>query len=215
MNSRSGIQTVLLCTLSLALGLVATPVAYGQDARLQKRLGPQSAAAVAALVDSARALDLPTEPLVQKALEGHSKGASDEAIVAAVRALIRDLASARAALGDDIDDDVLLIAAAVLDAGGTPSQLGRLRRHRSNEAFGGGLAGLVYLMSRGVPAEQSLDLIGAMLDAKLSEGEFLSLQRLVERDLMSGAPAAEAAAVRARALIRHGRPQGPGSGMRP
>src|SRR5690606_30140938 len=142
--------------------------ALAQDPRLHKRLDPETAAAVAALVDSASTLGLPAEPLVQKALEGQSKGASGDAIVRAVRELIRDLATARDALGDDVGVDALLLAAAALDAGATPAQLERLRPHRSRESFAGGLAGLVYLMSRGVPAEQSLDLIAAMLNARLS-----------------------------------------------
>jgi hypothetical protein len=209
-------RAISAAALAFAFGLALGPrPALAQDARLHKRLDPQTAAAVAALVDSAGTLGLPSEPLVQKALEGQSKGASGDAIVGAVRALIRDLAVARAALGDDVGVDALRLAAAALDAGATPSQLERLRPHRSREAFAGGLAGLVYLISRGVPAEQSLDLIAAMLDARLSAAEFASLQRLVERDMMAGAPPAEAAAVRARALIRHGRPAGPGGGVRP
>ncbi|HEY8469537.1 MAG TPA: hypothetical protein VIL18_07835 [Longimicrobiales bacterium] len=212
MITRSIASVALACAFGLTLG---ARHALAQDARLQKRLDPQTAAAVAALVDSAGALGLPAEPLVQKALEGQSKGASGNAIVGAVRALIRDLATARDALGDDVDVDALRLAAAALAAGATPAQLERLRPHRSREAFAGGLAGLVYLMSRGVPAEKSLDLIAAMLDARLSAAEFASLQRLVERDMMAGAPAAEAATVRAQALIRHGRPAGPGGGVRP
>lgn len=212
MSTRIGIRFALVCALASVLGLTAATEAHAQDERLQKRLEPQVAAAVATLADSARALDLPTEPLVQKALEGQSKGATGAVIVDAVRALIRDLSTAREALGDDIGVDALRLGAAALDAGGTPSQLERLRPHRSRESFAGGLAGLVYLMSRGVPAEQSLDLISAMLSARLSEAEFASLQRLVERDLMAGTPAAEAATVRARALILHGRPNGPDGG---
>lgn len=210
------VRAIAGVALACALALTLVPRhALAQDPRLQKRLDPQTAAAVAALVDSARTLELPAEPLVQKALEGQSKGASGDAIVGAVRALIRDLATARDALGDDVGVDALRLAAAALDAGATPSQLERLRAHRSREAFAGGLAGLVYLISRGVPAEQSLDLIAAMLNARLSAAEFASLQRLVERDMMAGAPPAEAAAVRARALIRHGRPAGLGDGVRP
>lgn len=202
----------LVCALGLTFG---PRHALAQDPRLHKRLDPETAAAVAALVDSASTLGLPTEPLVQKALEGQSKGASGDAIVRAVRELIRDLATARDALGDDVGVDALLLAAAALDAGATPAQLERLRPHRSRESFAGGLAGLVYLMSRGVPAEQSLDLIAAMLNARLSAAEFASLQRLVERDMMAGTPPAEAAASRAQALIRHGRSGGFGDRVRP
>ena len=212
MSVRPIIGTAFACAFALAF---APRHALAQDARLYKRLDPQTAAAVAALVDSASTIGLPSEPLVQKALEGQSKGASGDAIVRAVRALIRDLSTARDALGNDVGVDALLLAAAALDAGATPTQLERLRPHRSRESFAGGLAGLVYLLSRGVPAEQSLDLIAAMLNARLSAAEFASLQRLVERDMMAGTPPAEAVAVRARALIRHNRSGGLGERVRP
>ncbi|MFS8636711.1 MAG: hypothetical protein FWJ74_01405 [Gemmatimonadota bacterium] len=202
------------CVHVILAGVLAAQEVNAQDARLQQRLDPPTAAAVAALVDSASALGLPTEPLVQKALEGQSKGATGDAIVAAVRALVRDLAIAREALGDDVGPDALSLAAAALDAGVAPSHLERLRLHRSQAAFPAGLAGVVYLTLRGVPAEQSVDLIAAMLDARLSEAEFASLQRMVERDLRAGVPPARAAAVRTRALILHGRVHGPTGGPR-
>jgi hypothetical protein len=197
------------------LGLLAAQDAFAQDIRLQNRLEPRTAVIISALVDSARTLDLPTEPLVQKALEGQSKGASGDAIVHAVRSLIRDLGAARAALGGDVGADVLLAAATVLDAGGTPPQLERLRPHRSREALTASLAGLAYLISRGVPAEQSADIVVAMLNARLPGKAFATLQRMVERDLMAGTPAMEAAAVRANALLRLDRPDGAGGGWRP
>lgn len=215
MRSKALTRAALFCALAPLFSFAAAPEAHAQDPRLKQRLEPHTAAAVAALVDSARVLDLPGEPLIQKALEGQSKGASHEAIVAAVRDLLRDLAAARDALGPDVDVDALRLAAAALDAGATPAQLERFRPHRSSSALAGAMAGFVYLLSRGVPAEQSADLITAMLNARLSAADFASLQRLVERDLLTGAPAAEAARVRASALIRHGRVGGPGDEVRP
>lgn len=211
-RARRGALVHALC-FAVALVLVGAARSEAQDARLSGRLDPATAAAVATVVESARAEGLPTEPLVQKALEGRSKGAPGEAIVDAVSALARDLATARAVFGTGVPDDVLVLAAAALDAGATPAHLERLRPHGEREAFAGGIAGLVYLLSRGVPAEQSLQLIDEMLAARLPATDFASLQQLVERDLMAGAPAAEAAAVRARALIGSGR-RGAAGGVR-
>ena len=83
------------------------------------------------------------------------------------------------------------------------------------EAFTGGLTGMVYLLSRGVEAEQSFDLISSMMEARLSDGAFFSLQQQVERDLMVGTPVSEAATVRANALIRHGPTFRRGGGVQP
>src|SRR6266576_2158942 len=64
------------------------------DSRLE-RLDAATRPTVAALVDSAHTAMLPTEPLVQRALEGATKRASGDAIVAAVRRLAADLGHAR------------------------------------------------------------------------------------------------------------------------
>lgn len=220
--SRNWTMRPRACTLAAMLAsfvifsLGVAPRANAQEnSRLTERLDPAVAAAVSEVVEGARALGLPTEPLIQKALEGHSKGASAEAILAAVQALSDDLGAARATLGEGIEDDALLIAAAALDAGGSPALLERLRPFRSNEAFTGGLTGMVYLLSRGVEAEQSFDLISSMMEARLSDGAFFSLQQQVERDLMVGTPVSEAATVRANALIRHGPTFRRGGGVQP
>jgi hypothetical protein len=189
--------------------------AHAQDTRLQTRLEPRITAVVSALVDSARALELPTEPLVQKALEGQSKGASGDAIVNAVRSRTHDLDAARNALGGDVGADVLVAAASVLEAGGKPPQLERLRPHRSGEPLAASLAGLGYLISRGVPAERSTDLIVDMLDARLPGKAFITLQRMVEDDLVAGRSATEAAALRANTLIRLSRRDRAGGGWQP
>src|SRR5438876_159575 len=68
------------------------------DPRLE-RLDAATRPAVAALVDSAGRALLPTEPLVQRALEGATKRASGELIVAAVRRFAVELGHARDALG--------------------------------------------------------------------------------------------------------------------
>ena len=193
-------------TLLVSYGLVAVCAlpAAAQEARLTQRLDARTAAAVVALVDSARALSLPTEPLAQKALEGASKGASSAVIEAALRAMVHDLYVARGALGADVSAEALQYGAAALDAGLPADLLQRLSAQRARRGLPGALAGLTYLLSRGVPAGAALDIVQAMLQADLTHAEFVSLQRLVDQDVRAGVPSAEAAQVRARALIRHG-----------
>ena len=64
--------------LLVSLLLILPSVAAAQDARLAERLDAATAASVQQMVDSARTGGLPTEPLVQKALEGGTLGASGE-----------------------------------------------------------------------------------------------------------------------------------------
>ncbi|HEX9936922.1 MAG TPA: hypothetical protein VGB15_07360, partial [Longimicrobium sp.] len=79
-------------------------VAAAQDARLRAALPAPVAATVQAVVDSARAEGLPTEPLTAKALEGASKGADAGRIVASVRTLAGRLRTAREALGPAVGE---------------------------------------------------------------------------------------------------------------
>src|SRR2546422_8005627 len=60
-------------------------------ARLNRRVPPGVAAAVRALADSAAARGLPTDPLVDKAIEGSAKGVDPERVVAAVRLVFTQL----------------------------------------------------------------------------------------------------------------------------
>ncbi|HEY6209941.1 MAG TPA: hypothetical protein VIW28_12825, partial [Gemmatimonadales bacterium] len=95
---------------ALAAAFVASAAA-GQDPRLA-RLPPEAQASVGALVDSARAAGLPAEPLVQRALEGATKGAPGDLIVAAVQRLAVDLGRARDALGSSASPAELSAGAA-------------------------------------------------------------------------------------------------------
>ena len=107
-------------TLSALLALPAA--AQAQDGRLTERLDAATAARVQQVVDSARRAGLPNEPLVQKALEGATLGASNDRIVAAVQSLHGQLRRARGALGGDASDAELTAAAGstAVGPGGVP-----------------------------------------------------------------------------------------------
>jgi hypothetical protein len=154
------------------------------------------------LLDSAEARGVPREPLVQKALEGASKAASNEAILAALRTLSLRLTAARAALGSN--SGVQLVAGAgALEAGADTADLRRLRRFAGEAHLANAFLGLTFLLQRGLTSEQATDIVTAMLDARLTGSDFTTLQRMVEQDIRAGAPATEAARLRAQALIRH------------
>src|SRR5438067_2201028 len=142
-----------LLTLLLAATLAALQAAQGPDPRLE-RLDSISRPIVTALVDSARAVALPTEPLVQRALEGATKRATADRIVAAVRRLAVDLGHARDALGATASPTELTAAAAALRAGAPPATLTELRRIR-REPLTVPLAVLTDLVASGVPVDSA------------------------------------------------------------
>lgn len=82
--------------LALALALVAGPLAaQSVQGRLAGRIPSAAVPAVDSLVQAARSDGLPTEPLIQKALEGGAKQVPAPRIVGAVRVSLSQLREAR------------------------------------------------------------------------------------------------------------------------
>ena len=191
--------------LVLALAVAAPLAAQSDDPRLA-RLDPAVRPAVAGLVDSARAARLPTEPLVQRALEGTSKRAAGDRILAAVRRLARDLGTARSALGGAATAPEIDAGAAALHAGARPADLTALRARRPRQSLVVPLGVLADLVATGVPADTAAAAVLA-LAAGTADEEYLAFRRNVERDIALGAPPAAAAAVRSTAATAGATPR--------
>ena len=151
--------------------------AAAQDPRLATRLDPAVRSAVTDLVDSARARHLPSEPLIQKALEGASKGASGPRIVAAVRGLLDNLQTARGALGTESTDQELVAGAAALRAGATTSSLTELRQARGRRPLEVPLAVLADLVARGVTMDAAYRSVLDLARTNAADTDFLRLGR--------------------------------------
>jgi hypothetical protein len=165
--------------LSALLALPAT--AQAQDGRLTERLDAATAARVQQVVDSARQAGLPSEPLVQKALEGATLGASDDRIVAAVQSLHGQLRRARGALGGEASDAELTAAAGALRAGLDPSALQRLQSLRAGQPLVVPIAVLTDLVAEGVPpAEATRSVLDLARDGR-PDDEFVALRRQVQQ----------------------------------
>lgn len=174
--------------------LIAVQVTAPPDPRLD-RLDPETRAIVAAVVDSAATAGLPVEPLIQRALEGATKGAPGTRIVAAVRRLTADLGVARSALGSRAAAPELEAAAAALRAGATPQLLAELRDIR-RPPLTMALSVLADLVASGVPADSASAVVLALAPSA-RDADLVELRRAVERDISLGAPPGAAAAVRA------------------
>ena len=179
--------------LTLSLSLLA-PAASAQDVRLD-RLAPDARAQVSGVIDSARAAGLPADPLVNRALEGASKGAPAPLIVQAVRRLAADLGRAREALGPTAGTVELAAAADALRAGASPGVLRRLRDALGVRRLAVPLGVTADLTSRGVPPDTAATLV-ITLARSVEDAQLLALEREVERDIALGAPPLAAAAGR-------------------
>jgi hypothetical protein len=179
--------------------LLALPAtARAQDERLTERLDAATSAQVQQVVDSAKAAGLPSEPLVQKALEGATLGASNDRIVAAVQGLHGQLRRARQALGGDASDAELTTAAGALRAGLEPSALRRLQSLRPDQPLVVPIAVLTDLVAEGVPpAEATRSVLDLARDGR-PDDEFVALRRQVHQrgagDESMGRPALQPAA---------------------
>ena len=189
----------------LVLGALgwAEPMA-AQDPRLAGHLSGPALESVQSIVDSARALALPSEPLVQKALEGAAKGASPDRIVTALQHLLADLVASRSALGAAASDNDLVAGASALRAGARAQDLRALTGARAGQHLTVPLAVLSDLVSRGVSGDTAAAVVVALAIRGAPDAEFNALERDVTRDIQAGAPPAAAASLRA----RHGPPQG-------
>jgi hypothetical protein len=188
--------------VAAVLGGLLPSAAFAQAERLGGRLDERARAAVAALVDSARSAGLPADPLVNKALEGASKGADGGRIVTAVRALAADLARSRAALGRSASEVELVAGAAALRAGAAPAFLEGLRADYPRATLAVPLAVMADLVARGVPADTASRSVVTLVRAGLQEAQLVAFRQSVERDIALGAPAGAAAAVRVNAAER-------------
>ena len=182
----------------MVLALVAGRV-EAQDARLA-RLDRRVQKEVAALVDTARSLGIPSEPVVDKALEGAAKRAPNDRIINVVRSRFRELVAARGALGSGAMDAEVIAAADALHAGANPQVITALRTRRPGAPLTIPLAVLADLIARGVPADTASQAVLALATKPGTDAEFAEMRDDIERDIAKGAPPAIAAGLRTRGV---------------
>jgi hypothetical protein len=163
-------------------------------ARLDGRFDVRARAALERVIDSALVAGVPAEPLVDKALEGASKGAPTEAVLRAVRGLAGDLTIARQALGANTLVGEMTAGAAALRAGVEPGALRSLRRDRPGQPLVVALGVLTDLIARGVPVDGAARSVLALTKAGIVDEQLVAFRRDVERDIGIGAPPAVAVA---------------------
>lgn len=178
MRSIPSVARLVLLLLSVCAGpLIA------QDRRLGERLDSTTASAVQLLVDSAHATGLPTEPLVQKALEGKTMGANAERIQEAVSALLDRLGRAREALGPDAGQAELTAGASALRAGLAPASLRQLHALRTGSSLAVPISVLTDLVVQGLPQDEATREVLDLARNGRSDDDFVALRRRMEERL--------------------------------
>jgi hypothetical protein len=207
----------LIAIVAVGATAASALAAQGDVARLTGRVPPDVAAAVSALVDSAHARHLPAGPLIDKALEGATKGAAPERIVTAVHDVLGRLDRAAVAIATDPADparaEEVEAGAFALSAGLTDGDIGEIARTAPRGQptivalqVAGALAAL------GVPRAQTVSLVRAEIQSGRPLGDLSSLTGQVQAAMAGGVPAAAAAAGLERAAAAHATPHGQAQG---
>jgi hypothetical protein len=180
----------------LPLAALAAPV----DKRLVERLDPATADEVWKVVESARAQGVPEDPLIVTALEGASKHARPERIVAAVRERFAALAAAKEALGPASTPGEIAAGAGALMSGVPRDTLARLRLGRPNGSLVVALVVLADLVTRRVPVETASAAVLHASRIGARDADLLRLRSRVESDIKNGVSPAAATLARLQGL---------------
>ena len=182
----------------------ATVVSAGaQDPRANLKLDAPTKAAIAAVVDSAKAQGIPVEPLMERVYEGMSKGADGPRIVAAVRSLALDMANAQRAMGSVASIEEIKAAASAMHAGVPAVELGRMKKQSGlRRSLTLPFTVLADIVSRGVPVSTAANAIRSLVGAGAKDKDINQFQRNVKEDIQQGAPPAAAAETRAKGAAK-------------
>jgi len=160
------------------------------------RLDAPSRASVEKALDSARALGLPSAPIVAKVAEGVSKGAGGSRIARVVGEMVVSMARAREALGPASTDAELVAGAGALQAGASPDALRRVRAAQPRRSATQPLVVLADLARRGVPARDAAGAVARLIQLGASDAELARLRTDIARDVADGVPPAAATSLR-------------------
>lgn len=197
-------------SLMLVVGLAASVATAGaQDPRAALKLDATTSAAIRAVVDSAKSQGIPVEPLMEKLYEGLGKGADGPRIVAAVRSLASEMATAHRALGTVASADEIKAGASAVHAGVPAVELGKMKKQSGlRRSLTLPFTVLADIVSRGVPVGTAANAIRALVGAGAKDKEINEFQRNVKVDIEQGAPPAAAAETRAKGATPSGKPDG-------
>jgi len=188
----------------LALALFLLPCRLvAQDARaarLEGKLDVETQAVVLRTLDSARTRGLPTEPLVDKALEGATKRAAGSRIQSAVSSLLGRLEAARDALAPNPSPRDITAGADALAFGATREALKAMRAIRPNESVAVPLGVLTQLVASGVPVRRATRVVADLLRRGARDEQLIALNDDVRSYVAAGASPEVALDVRTRGL---------------
>lgn len=164
------------------------------------------------IVESVKAANLPTEPVVAKAGLAARFHKPPAQMIAAVQAVATHLEEARDALGDATPTaDVMAGADALAFKGVTKEMLARIRAAKSGRSIAVPIGLMAQLVASGVAPKEAADIVTRLVRGNASNAQLVSLGNDVSQDVMAGAGAMSALQIRLetlKPLLAYGTPAG-------
>jgi hypothetical protein len=168
--------------------------------RLEQALDPETYRAVAQVIDGARARELPTDPLVDRALEGAMKRAPGQRIRAAVSTLAQRLEVAKNALAPAPTESDIAAGAGALSVGVPRETLRDIRAIQPDRPIAVPLGVLTELVSRSVPVDRATMIVVDLLRRGATPPQLVALGANVQRDIAAGIEPSAALDIRTRGV---------------
>ena len=184
-------------SISVAV-LLAARAASGQ---VPQGLDSATAAAIAPIVEQARAEKLPVAPLYAKAREGQVQHVPVAKIEAAVRTLADRMRTANEALAPDASEQELHAAADAIKSGVPPATLREMRKAGGDGSLAVPLGVLTQLIARGVPVERASVEVVSLLQKGAVPKNFIALEESVRQDVLAGRRPDESLDLRLKGII--------------
>ena len=184
-------------TLSIVL-LVTARAASGQAS---EGLDSATAAAIAPIVQQARAANLPVTLLYAKAREGQVQRVPVAKIEAVVRTLADRMRTANEALKPGASEQELHAAADAIKSGVGPETLRAMREAGGDGSLAVPIGVLTQLIARGVPVERASMEVVALLKKGAVAKNFIALEESVRQDVLAGRRPDESLDLRLKGII--------------
>jgi hypothetical protein len=186
----------LLCLL-----IGATRLASAQDSLALAGVDREIVSRLTGIVESARAHELPTAPIIAKISQGMLLHSAPERIVVAAQNVAVRLEDARSALAPKpTPADIVAGGDALSVAGVTKAALQAVRSTSPNRPVAVPIAVLAQLVASGVPATRATEIVTQLVKRGASSAQLVALGNNVNSDVGHGARAIASLDVRLRGL---------------
>jgi len=181
--------------------VIAVLTARAASGQASQGLDSATAAAIAPIVEQARANRLPVTPLYAKAREGQVQRVPLARIEAAVRMLADRMHAADDALAPDASEQELSAAADAIKSGVPPETLRLMRKAGGDGSLAVPIGVLTQLIARGVPVERASMEVVALLQRGAVAKNFIALEESVRQDVLAGRRPDESLDLRLKGII--------------